>query len=296
MHPTSLPIVCRRAAIEFDSGKAPTWHAGPKEVQDLLNALSFLFPPAEKFCIQTVERYQDRITDPALRDQVKRFIFQEAMHATAHARCNVALSHAVSYGVKIEKYTAAWLTFANRISLRSTRLARSCALEHLTSILADTLLRDQEAFLAQSEPAFAALWLWHAVEETEHKGVCFDVYQTVVGRGFFSYLHRVVLMGLCTIPFLLVMHYSIRQMRKAAATQRDVSDDRLARGTAAKASESFNFKKLIKDSIPSRLYFDYYRPSFHPWNHDNSYLVDQWKRRYRDFSGIAAVAEEAASA
>jgi predicted metal-dependent hydrolase len=28
------------------------------------------------------------------------------------------------------------------------------------------------------------MWLWHAVEEAEHKAVCFDVYQQVCGKGW----------------------------------------------------------------------------------------------------------------
>ena len=38
--------------------------------------------------------------------------------------------------------------------------------------------------------------------------------------------------------------------------------------------------------IPWRLYFSYYRPSFHPWDHDNAHFVAEWKDRYPGF-GLA---------
>jgi hypothetical protein len=37
--------------------------------------------------------------------------------------------------------------------------------------------------------------------------------------------------------------------------------------------------------VPVKLYLDYYRPSFHPWDHNNVPLIEEWKRRYRDFGG-----------
>jgi predicted metal-dependent hydrolase len=40
---------------------------------------------------------------------------------------------------------------------------------------------------------------------------------------------------------------------------------------------------LLYELVPWRLYFSYYRPSFHPWDHDNSRFVAEWKQRYPGF-------------
>jgi len=46
---------------------------------------------------------------------------------------------------------------------------------------------------------FKQLWRWHAIEETEHKAVAFDVYQAVGG----GYFRRVFNMLIVTIMFCL---------------------------------------------------------------------------------------------
>ena len=58
------------------------------------------------------------------------------------------------------------------------RLAGTVAAEHLTAILADDLLRNK-GHLENADPAISKLWYWHAIEETEHKAVAFDVHQAV---------------------------------------------------------------------------------------------------------------------
>ena len=69
---------------------------------------------------------------------------------------------------------------ARRILSPMNRLAITVALEHFTAIMADELLRNPE-YEKLMDPEHAKLWLWHAVEETEHKAVAFDVYRAVGG-------------------------------------------------------------------------------------------------------------------
>jgi hypothetical protein len=59
-------------------------------------------------------------------------------------------------------------------------LAATAALEHITAIMADGLLRNG-GYIADALPTLARLWRWHALEETEHKAVAFDVYNQVCG-------------------------------------------------------------------------------------------------------------------
>jgi uncharacterized protein len=277
----STPIVCRRVNIEFDPAKACGWHGPETEIEDFLNAVSFIFPVGERFFIQSVRNYQDRITDPVLKEQVRQFIFQEAMHSREHTRCNLALIQPFPNGNKIEKYCDTWLSLTSRFIPKASQLACTCAFEHFTAILADGLLKNQEAFLAESEPAFAALWLWHAAEETEHKAVCFDVYQQVVGNGVFSYLHRIIVMFLSSVRFLLTLHFSLTQIRKDKKQDKNIPIINKPKDEA-----SPKFWHLIWAIVSPALYFDYYKPSFHPWKHDNAHLVEEWKQRYRDF-GVA---------
>jgi predicted metal-dependent hydrolase len=161
---------------------------------------------------------------------------------------------------------------------KSWQLASTVALEHFTAVLADGLLRSQDQFVADADPAFASLWLWHAVEEAEHKAVCFDVYQQVCGSGTYSYLRRVSVMFLMTVVFLLTVFVAGRLLNPHA---------RAASKTTQKhdgADERHSSWHILKEVVSPDLYFDYYRRSFHPWDHDNTERIEAWKVRYRDFA------------
>jgi predicted metal-dependent hydrolase len=58
-------------------------------------------------------------------------------------------------------------------------LAITAALEHLTALLARQVLEDDARRLAPMHPDMAPLWRWHALEESEHKSVAFDVLRHV---------------------------------------------------------------------------------------------------------------------
>lgn len=301
-----VKIIRRRVNIPFDSATTCGWLSSEKDIEDVLNAVSFVFPPGERFFIQSVQYYQDQITDPVLKEQVKAFVFQEAMHSKEHGRANERLAETFTQGPDIEGSVARSLERVSRYAPRSSQLAFTCALEHFTAILSHNLLKWQEPFIAKSDPALAAMWLWHAVEEAEHKAVCFDVYQQVCGKGWFSYLHRVAAMATATLLFGYSVFLSVRALKKSekekavkagsepakAAQSGCVESAAAARAEAASTGPTppRGLAKIMREIVPLQLYFDYYRPSFHPWDTDDSALIDEWKRRYRDFAPIRDVA------
>lgn len=268
----------RHVNLAFDPATARRWYKR-KDIEDLLNGISFMFPPGERFFIRTINYYRHRITDPLLQEQVRRFIHQESMHTKEHSRCNVALAAAFPAGPAAQKYARWWLAVAERLLPRAWQLAVTCAIEHLTAVLADTLLRVQEDFMAESaDPAIGALWLWHAVEETEHKAVAFDVYQTVIGKGLLAYLQRICVMFTVSFTFSLSAYVAIRQMRKGSNKAK----------TSTPSGQGKKFSGLLQEVVSRELYFSYYKRSFHPWNHDNSNLVARWRARFADLGGTEA--------
>ncbi|MBM3648797.1 MAG: metal-dependent hydrolase [Alphaproteobacteria bacterium] len=285
-------IIRRKVEVDFDDVPAGPWFpaGGPLEV--MFNAASLAFPPTERFFIAAVRDYQDRVSDPVLREQVRGFIYQEAMHNKVHVDCNAMLARHHPHCRRAEQVSIATFRVLGRLP-RWFRLSLSSALEHFTSMAADTLLRYPDDFREIVPQPVAETWLWHAAEETEHKSVCFDVHTAVLGTGSVSYLNRVVGMLLATPLFLFVM------LPLGAIVlgwgRRKAPAEPIASTTAADAKRFLgrNIFGLMREVIPWKLYFSYYRPSFHPWDHDNSALIAEWKQRYPDF-GLAAAAATAA--
>ena len=291
-------IVRRRVNIDFAAAKSAGWHRRRKHIEDFCNVISYTFPAGEAFFIDAMRAVEGRITDPVLQAQVKDFIYQEAMHAKEHERCNRELDRSCSYGPKIEKVANGLLKMCRHYP-KSTQLAIGCALEHMTAVFSDHMLRTREIFIASTDPAFAALWLWHAAEETEHKAVCVDVYRYVAGRGLFSYLQRVIFMVLTTLVFLGVVVvasvWSRRAPRKRGDPALEAAKLKPKPGETPPDAQPTGFLHLgglLKDLVPLKLYLDYYRPGFEPWDHDNTDLVEAWKERFKGFGDRSAAPAE----
>ena len=291
----NIEIVRRRVRLVYDSAIARAWMRLPRGSEDALNAISFLFPLGEAFFCRSVGHYRSRITDPALRDAADRFIHQEANHSREHARSNAALRDANVLGAELETVARIQLGISKAIFPRATQLAITCALEHFTAMLAERLLARRWLYKEGTAPAFAELWLWHAAEEIEHKGVCYDVYEHIFGRGFLAWLHRVAAMVLVTAcgGFGLLAAFTILRLklifgrRRPAAALKPPGDDA---GTAGPT-----LRNLFR-SVPFSAYACYYRRDFHPWQQDDRALLEAWKREHPGFGLASAPGEPAVAA
>lgn len=262
--------VIEQRDIEFDLTGVDLgrWHAQGAQVSHLLNALSQFFPEGEKFFIESVRHYKDRITDPVLQKQVQGFIGQEAMHGREHRAYNEALKKAGYPIDALEQKVMKELRFAKKVWGPKGRLASTIALEHLTAIMAHQVLYEPRV-LAGCDPKMAALWRWHAVEETEHKAVAFDVYQAVVGRGFQAWLLRVFTLITSTLRFFFFVMVFHRTLLKNDPAPRAPG------GWKALGRFLLGQPGVLRRIMPS--WFGYFRPRFHPWQHDNRAAVETWK-------------------
>ena len=73
---TAAGIMPVRRDLRFDLPveRAKDWHGLGSHVTHFFNALSLLFPAGERFFMDSVRNYRDRIDDPVLKQQVLGFI------------------------------------------------------------------------------------------------------------------------------------------------------------------------------------------------------------------------------
>lgn len=265
----SNPIVRRKVDFDFDPQKVPINYYGDDPIQTLvMTALSNVFPEGERFFVDSVMFYKEAFeNDPELAEAVKGFAGQEGYHARAHAAFNaMARAQGLEVAADLERRVKHLLRFRKKSAPPEARLAVTCALEHFTAILAEQLLTDEE-HRNRLHPDVRDLWVWHAVEESEHKAVAFDVFNRVCG----SYAVRARVMILTTLFFVGFVTYSHLRMCKARGVLGDI------RGHLRTIDYLWIRKGLFRKLIPA--YLDYFRPNFHPNDRDTHSLLDTWRDR-----------------
>jgi len=228
------------------------------------NAMSIAFPVGEKFFIDAVRHYADRITDPALKADIQGFCGQEGFHRREHQRYNETLCAARGYDLDaLEGTLTRRLRWAQKNLSPLKNLAVTVAIEHFTAVLAEILLR-QGSILDSADPAMRALWRWHAAEELEHKTVAFDVYRAVGGS---EALRRGVMRRASV--FLAF------ELTRALVTilRRDGQLFNVALWRRGLAS-LFGKQGVFSGAWP--LYKAFYAEGFHPDHQDTSELLVQW--------------------
>ena len=270
MSQTSAPdrkVPTRRISFEESLQDLPRHFAagGDLILSHLAAALSSVFPDGEDFFVRSVRHYRDRITDPDLKRQVAGFIGQEATHGREHRALNDRLDR-LGYPTKFfERLTRRGLTFRERVAPPISNLAATAALEHFTATFAQLLLSSDDARALFGHDEIRNLFLWHALEEAEHKAVAFDVYKAMGG----SERVRVWTMRFLTYAFIAGTTFQV-----VVALARDGS---AYRPGALRASWRRFRRSPIMQAHLWRQLRDYNRPDFHPDDHDTTELVERWR-------------------
>ena len=145
-------------------------------------------------------------------------------------------------------------------------------MEHMTASIAHFVLSNPEHF-DPLPPSLRELFFWHAIEEIEHKSVAFDVYAACVGDP--KLLRHSLFLELVMFPYIV------------ARLQRMMLRERNHRVTLAELAGMAEFmigpRGLLRTVVPK--YLAMLKPGFHPWDLDDSALVESWKLRLSSVVG-----------
>jgi len=263
------PVPTRRVSFADSLTGLPRHFAGDGDLlmSHMFAALSGVFPDGEEFFVRSVRHYRDEITDPDLRKQIAGFIGQEAMHGREHRQLNDHLA-TLGYPTKrIERFTKRELEFRERHLSAASNLAATAALEHFTATLAEVILSSERARELIGAKEILDVLLWHALEESEHKAVAFDVYKEIGG----SERTRTWTMNLICFSFIGGMSL---QTIFGALFDREAYRPGKLRASLRRLREN----PFLKRSVWRRLR-DYNRVDFHPDDHDTDALLDEWRER-----------------
>lgn len=249
----------------FNDDEPKFWMGGSETITEFMHALSCLFPEGEAFFVRSVKAYS---SDPSVASneklckQVKGFVNQEAQHSAEHAAYNRKIQQLYHHDVdKINSMLRGLFWLVEKCPLvpnkKSICLGITCSLEHLTACLAEILLTTDEGLyvLKQMSPSHRTLWIWHAIEETEHKAVAYDVYMAT-GAWFFARVYRHIV---TTIIFSCVMVY----LNVIFAIDRGSYFDVI--GMLKLLYFLFGYPGFFRKF--ALLWFQYLTPEFHPWGY-----------------------------
>ena len=259
-------VPSRRISFDETLASLPKHFArdGDLIMSHLAAGLSSTFPEGEEFFIRSVRHYRDQITDPTLKRQVAGFIGQESVHGREHRVMNDRLD-ALGYPAKAnEKRVKRGLGLQERFTSPEACLAHTAAVEHITATLAELILGSAEV-RAMFGPEVGPVFTWHALEESEHKAVAFDVYRAVGG----SERQRVRMMRQTRVLFVISTTLQVgASLLGDRATYR--------RGNLRASWRRFKASPILQPELWGQLK-DYDRPDFHPDDSDTTELVEQWR-------------------
>ena len=260
---SSRSLKVRRISFEYPPEELPRHFTEDLVMSHVVAVLSSVFPEGEDYFVRSVRNFRDQITDPDLKPAVAGFIGQEAIHGREHRVFNERLQQLGYPSRLIDRFIGNRLRFDEKVAPPHYRLAVTAALEHYTATLAEVLLSSEEAQATFTSDEVRSLLLWHAIEESEHKAVAFDVFQEVCG----DTKVRTRVMNVVTVGFIgTVVAFTAISLAKDPAA-RDVR--RLAHSLRQLPQSPW----LTRDV--RRRIRDYNRPDFHPDDHDATELLNE---------------------
>jgi uncharacterized protein len=261
--PTDLTITPRDVRLDRARPGERWWHGGDPIATAYFNALSAAFPQGETFFIEAVRRYRDRIEGP-LKEQIAAFVQQESMHTREHVVFNKLVKSA-GYDLSVMDAETRRRVEEARAESPVVQLAITTALEHFTAIMARSLLTETQP-LPGAPDEVRRLWLWHAIEEIEHKAVAYDTFLAATKHmsGGKRWLLRCHIMALISLQFWYTNFQRMADFFRQDRMNTPRTWWRVAKYLLIKPG-------MLRRIAPS--YLSYYRPAFHPWDHDDRDLV-----------------------
>ena len=175
---TSLKV--RTLDWRFGSDTPFQWNRSNPAFGLGMNALSFIGPAFERFIVVVVREAMQGIDDPEVLGEADAFLRQEGLHARAHRFHVAALTE--QYPGLAEVSRELDRLFDSVLANEPLRfhLAYVADIEATFTPMFDTFLRHRELFFDNGDHGVAPLFLWHFVEEIEHRSSAQIVYDAVV--------------------------------------------------------------------------------------------------------------------
>ena len=145
-----------------------------------MNSLSFVAPPFERCIVAGLRMAIPRIQDPTILAEADAFLRQEAQHARVHRLHVAALTR--QFPGLAEVTAEVERRFDHLLATRPLEfhLAYAADIEATFTPMFNVWLRHRDTLFDSGDPRVAPLFLWHLVEEIEHRSSAYVIYNARV--------------------------------------------------------------------------------------------------------------------
>ena len=268
--PADLHIQSRNRHFSSAAIERRRWLGGDPYATAFFNALSITFPKGETFFMKVLTQYRDDVPEK-LQRAIRGFIQQEAVHSREHLFFNKQLEQSDFDLSRLEQALTDVIDDIGRMPLIGQLVATTC-LEHLTAIMAAEFIANPIHFQDADEEQ-RKMWLWHASEEVEHKGVAYDTWLHATKD--WSRAKRWYTKSLFMIRISLGFAKNRSKGVFDLLRQDGISGPRAWLGFAHYALISpAPFRRTF------RAWVQFFLPGFHPWNKDDRHLIQLAESEY----------------
>ena len=202
------PIIPRNLRFNLSKHATRHWLRGDVLQSAQIDCFSVFLPLGERYFIRSLKRFAPVVNDAELRHAIQDFCIQEAFHTREHEDYNQGLR---ALGYDVDGMEALGEGTLNKGFSPLVELATTCAIEHITTSFSTALLRNP-ALLDTAPAPYRRLWMWHALEEIEHRAVALAVLNAATPSmsAWSRYFFRTTVFSVVIILFVATVTRCVR--------------------------------------------------------------------------------------
>ena len=205
---SSIQYSIKPRKVKFEWKDTPIdWIPNQPFISYFINEINMILPAGEFWFCRLYNKVLPQITDEKLKEDVRAFIRQEAMHAQAHNSANK--EYLTIRNIDVDRNLKLMdLLFTKVLADKPLtfipvpgplehqwdlfRLGIITTVEHMTCVLGKYVLYNKKWEELGADANMLNLVKWHGAEEIEHRTVAFDLYRHL-GGGYISRYYQSLL-------------------------------------------------------------------------------------------------------
>lgn len=175
----------RRPRFDFTEDVPFVWNPHNPAFSFAMNATSIIAICFEQMIVAAVQEAKPLIIDPEVADEAMAFLRQESQHSSSHRKHVMALSKRYP---GLEHTLDEALASFDRLTATTSlgyRLAYVANLEATFTPSFKLMLDNENSLFRPGDDRVASLFLWHFVEEVEHRSSALVIYDAIVGKPWY---------------------------------------------------------------------------------------------------------------